>query len=151
VNHTLTPHVVKRAEEKGVALALLWEILANPQTAYPSFQRTPNGRQPYLCRKCGAQQQKVTGTTRSGVKLCLVVNPCCGDVVTFWFDQVETELRADQVAAGVTDYRGADGTWRFGGGGQQPTPKPNGKPLTAKQKKALKKARHARRQQGGAQ
>lgn len=135
---TISPHARQQAEAKSIALATVWAIAQNPQTTYTSDR--------YRCQRCGTDQQRWTGEAH-GTKLCLAVNACCGIVVTVWLDQVETDLRPDQIAAGVTDYRTADGTWKYGGGTAQ---QPKRKPLTAKQKRALKKARHARRQQGDA-
>lgn len=137
MNITISPHARRQAEAKSIALAAIWAIAQNPQTVYT----TPR----YRCQQCGTDQQRWTGEA-FGTKLCLAVNACCGLIVTVWLDQVETELRDDQRAAGVTDYRTAAGTWKYGGG--VPKEQPKRKPLTAKQKRAAKKARHARRQAG---
>jgi hypothetical protein len=149
---TLTPHLIKQAEAKGIALNLIWEALRNPENTYGSFRKDPatGNREPYRCRQHGGEQQKWTATTSNGTKLCVVVNPCCGTVITVWLDQVETALRADQKDAGVTGYTSTDGRWFHGGVAPEGEAKaqPKRKPLTAKQKRAAKKARHARRQAG---
>lgn len=111
---TLTSHLIKQADSKGIALDLIREVLANPTLTYGSFQKDASGnRVPYTCRKCGKQQEKWTGVAR-GTKLCVVVNPCCGEAVTVWFDQIETALRPDQKAKGVKGYVGRDGFYRRG-------------------------------------
>ena len=111
-NFRITPHLREKAEREGVALASLLEILLNPEVTYYSFTKKAGNRVPRTCKKCGTQQQKWTGTTKNGQKFCVVVNPCCGDAITYWVDQAETDLRVDQKAAGVTGYRGRDGKWR---------------------------------------
>jgi hypothetical protein len=136
---TISQHARQQAAAKNIALALVWEVALNPENTYGSYRKDNDGnRLSYTCRRCGADQKKWTGTASDGTKLCLAVNTCCREVVTLWLDQIETALRDDQKAAGVTGYKGISDR-----------PKSKGKPLTAKQKKALKKARHARRQQGG--
>jgi len=141
MNLTISPHAREQAARKDIALAVIWAVAQNPQTTYLSFQKLPDGtRQPYRCRRCGQQQEKWTGEA-AGVKVCLVVNRCCGTVVTLYHDQLDTPLRADQRANGVTRYRGRDGQWTDGTTAAQPD-RPKQKPLTAKQRKALKKARH---------
>lgn len=133
---TISTHARQQAATKRLALSLIWEVAQRPENTYGSFRKDHNGnRVPYTCRRCGADQQKWTGTASNGTKLCLAVNACCGEVVTVWLDQVETDLRDDQKAAGVTGYAGRDDR-----------PKVTRKPLTAKQKRAAKKARHAARQ-----
>lgn len=132
VTVTISQHARQQAATKKLAIALIWEVAQNPENTYPSFQKDSNGnRTPYICRRCGAEQQKWTGTASDGTRLCLVVNPCCREVVTVWLDQLETALREDQIAKGVTGYAGIN---------DRPT-KRAGKPLTAKQKRAKKKAR----------
>lgn len=111
-NFRITPHLRKKAEDNGVALSAIWEIILNPAITYDSFTNKNGRRTPYTCKKCGGQQQKWTGTTKDGQKFCVVVNPCCREAVTYWVDQTETELRDDQKAAGVKGYRGRDGKWR---------------------------------------
>lgn len=135
MNLTVSPHARQQAQAKNIALAAVWAVARNPQTTYASAK--------YRCQRCGADQQRWTGEAH-GTKLCLAVNACCGVVVTVWLDQVETDLRDDQRAAGVTGYRGRDGEWRGEGGGDA-RPPARRKPLTAKQRKAKKKARHAAR------
>lgn len=110
--YRLSPHLLQKAEREGVALSAIWDIIQNPQITYDSFTKKGNNRVPRNCNKCGIQQQKWTGTARDGRKFCVVINPCCGEAITYWLDQVETDLRADQKAAGVTGYRGRDGKWR---------------------------------------
>lgn len=131
---TISKHAREQAAAKNLALALVWEVALNPENTYGSYRKDNDGnRQPYICRRCRTEQQKWTGTASDGTKLCLAVNTCCGEVVTVWLDQVETALRDDQKAKGVTGYAGIN---------DRPA-KPAGKPLTAKQKRAKKKARLA--------
>ena len=74
----------------------------------------PDGsKQPYVCKKCGLAQKKYTGTA-GGKSLCVVVNECCGIAITVWLDQVETAIRPDQKAKGVTGYRDRRGHWHRG-------------------------------------
>ena len=110
----INPHLRKKAEQNGVALSAIWHVLLNPETTFASYERdrAMGNRVARICRRCGEQQQKWQGTTPNGDKFCVVVNPCCGEAVTYWQDQAETALRADQKAAGVTGYRGRDGKWR---------------------------------------
>lgn len=110
-NFQLTPHFLEKAQREGVSIAALWDIILNPKITYQSFTKQNGKRVPRICQKCGVQQQKWTGDSIAG-KFCVVVNPCCQKAITFWLDQTETELRPDQVAAGVTGYRGRDGKWR---------------------------------------
>jgi hypothetical protein len=134
VSITISQHARQQAAAKNIALALVWEVALNPENNYGSYHKDNDGnRLNYTCRRCGTDQRKWTGTASDGTKLCLAVNTCCGEVVTVWLDQVETALRADQKAAGVTGYASAN---------DRPA-KPKSKPLTAKQKRAKKKARHA--------
>jgi hypothetical protein len=147
MNLTISQHARAQAAKKKLALALVWEVAHNPQATYGSFRKDDHGnRVPYRCDRCNTDQQKWTGTASDGTKLCLAVNACCGEVVTIWLDQVETELRDDQRAKGVKGYKGRDGQYRPDGKGDTTGPKKgNGKPLTAKQKRAAKKARHEAR------
>lgn len=109
----LNKHFIKKAEVNGDALSALWEVINNPAITYGSFEKDARGnRVPRCCRRHGQQQEKWTGTTSTGQKFCIAVNVCCGEAITYWVDQTETELRADQKAAGVTGYRGRDGKWR---------------------------------------
>lgn len=111
MTYTLSPHLVEQARAKKIALAAIHAILANPSITYGSF-RTVNGkREPYRCRKCGSEQQKITGS-HEGQALCIPACTKCRVAVTVWEDQVETGLRADQKAKGVTRYRGRNGEWR---------------------------------------
>lgn len=110
--YRLTPHLREKAAREGVPLSLIWEIIHNPELSYDSFTGQGKQRRPRTCKKCGQQQKKWTGTTSDGQKFCVAINVCCGDAITYWPDQTETELRPDQKAAGVTGYRGRDGKWR---------------------------------------
>jgi hypothetical protein len=137
VSITISTHARQQAAAKNIPLEAVWQVALNPENTYGSYRKDNDGnRLSYTCRRCGAEQKKWTGTASDGTKLCLAVNTCCGEVVTLWLDQIETALRDDQKAAGVTGYAGRDDR-----------PAARRKPLTAKQKKALKKARHARRGQ----
>lgn len=107
---TLTPHLREQATAKGIGLNIIEQVLAAPAITYKSYKRTPQGKVPYTCRKCGAHQEKWTGKV-GGTAICLVVNACCGDVITVWHDGQDTELRPDQRANGVT-YIGRDGKVR---------------------------------------
>lgn len=111
-SYRLTPHLLQKAEREGVALSLIWDIILNPGLTYASYDSKKGRKVPYTCRKCHQPQQKWTGTASNGQKFCVVVNPCCGDAITFWPDQIETELRPDQRASGVNRFRGRDGKWR---------------------------------------
>lgn len=109
---TLTNHLIQQATVKGIALDIIREVLAHPTLTYGSFHKDASGnRVPYTCRRCGTPQEKWTGEAR-GTKVCVVVNPCCAEAVTVWLDQVDTAIRPDQRANGVTGYRGRDGRWR---------------------------------------
>lgn len=102
-NITITRHCEQQAQNKGILLATLAEVLASPALTYDSNK--------HACKRCGVPQQRWTGTA-NGQKVCIAVNPCCGVAVTVWLDQVETEIRPDQRAQGVRRYRGRDGEWR---------------------------------------
>lgn len=106
----LTPHLRQQAQAKGIGMEVIASVLEAPSITYKSYQRTPAGKVPYTCRKCGTHQEKWTGRL-GNTAICLVVNPCCGDVITVWHDGQDTELRADQRAKGVT-YVGRDGVIR---------------------------------------
>lgn len=106
-------HLTTKAEANGVALAAIWEIISNPAITYESFTKDAQGnRVPRVCKRHGRQQEKWTGTTSTGDKFCIAVNVCCGEAITYFEDQTETELRADQKASGIKRYRGRDGQWR---------------------------------------
>jgi hypothetical protein len=111
---TKHPHLISQARDKGIDIAVIDEVLANPAITYKSFtkDRATGQRVPVLCRECGTQQDKWTGTASDGTKVCIAVNACCGLAVTVFLDQVETAIRPDQRAKGVTGYRGRDGQWR---------------------------------------
>jgi hypothetical protein len=111
----LSKHLQEKAAANGVALSLIWEIVNDPGLTYSSFTTEKvNGKEVKVRRncRCGQQQEKWTGVASNGQAFCVAVNVCCGVATTYWPDQVETELRPDQKAAGVTRYRGADGKWR---------------------------------------
>lgn len=106
------PHLIKQANNKGISMEAVLAVLRNPGITYPSFERdAQNRRVPRLCRTCGVQQEKWTGEHK-GEKIAIAVYTCCGKAITVWADQVETALRPDQIAKGVTQYRGRDGNWR---------------------------------------
>lgn len=108
----VTRHLREQAASKGIAIETVLSVLRHPLITYPSFVKDErNQRVPMLCRSCGAQQQKWTGVA-NGQKVCVTVFPCCGVATTVWFDQIETEVRADQRQAGLTGYVGMDGRWR---------------------------------------
>lgn len=111
MSYRLSRHCVRQAETKGIALSAVYHILNNPSITYQSFERTAKGRVARLCPTCGNQQVKVTGVA-NGEALCVPACTNCKVGVTVWRDQVETDLRDDQRAAGVTGYRGRDGGWR---------------------------------------
>lgn len=111
----LSKHLQEKAARNGVALSLIWEIVNDPGITTPSFTtEMVNGKAVKVRRtcRCGSQQQKWTGVASNGQAFCVAVNACCGIATTYWDDQVETPLRPDQKAAGVTRYRGKDGEWR---------------------------------------
>lgn len=109
----LSRHLQEKAERNNVALSLIWEIVNSPENTYDSFRKdNKNNKVARICRKHNEQQRKWTGTTASGQKFCVAVNVCCGEAVTFFEDQIETDLRPDQKAAGVKRYRGRNGEWR---------------------------------------
>jgi hypothetical protein len=100
-NFTITKHCAEQAEAYGIAMTAIHNVLASPALTYGSFTKVDGERVPRRCNKCGTQQQKWTGESQ-GHKVCLAVNVCCGVVVTIWKDQVDTDLRPDQRAKGVT-------------------------------------------------
>lgn len=109
----LSKHLQEKAERNNIALSLIWEIVNSPENTYDSFRKDDNNNKvARICRKHNEQQRKWTGTTASGQKFCVAVNVCCGEAVTFFEDQIETELRPDQKASGVKRYRGRNGEWR---------------------------------------
>jgi len=84
----ITPHLVQQADMKGISLASIQEVLANPHYTYASNQHT--------CRRHGVKQEKWVGQASNGTKLCIAVAPCCQTAITVFLDQVRTELRPDQ-------------------------------------------------------
>jgi hypothetical protein len=107
----LTSHIRQQAEAKGIPVAALHEILTNPAITYKSFHTVNGVRQPRCCRTHQIQQETWTGVYE-GKKVAISVAPCCNTAITTWLDQVETNLRADQVARGVVRYRDCRGEWR---------------------------------------
>lgn len=112
----LSKHLQEKAERNGVALSLIWEIVNHPGLTYDSYKTEGKVKVRRNCR-CGTQQQKWTGVASNGQAFCVAVNACCGIATTYWVDQVETELRPDQIEKGITGYNGKDGKWREGGRG----------------------------------
>jgi hypothetical protein len=111
----LNKHLQEKAAREGVALSLIWEIVQNPGLTYGSFTKNDRGQRiERSCRRHGKQQEKWTGVASNGQAFCVAVNDCCGEAITYWLDQVETPLRADQKASGRTGYVGKDGKWRNG-------------------------------------
>lgn len=111
MNFRMTRHLCEQAARKGINMEAIKAILKAPSITYPSFIKQNGKRVPMLCRSCGKQQEKWTGEA-FGQKVCVTVFPCCGVATTAWFDQIDTEVRADQRAAGLTGYVGRDGKWR---------------------------------------
>lgn len=109
---TITYHARQQAEAKGIPIAGVLEVADRPKTTYPSTAKTDRGRETVVCRSCGKDQIKACGETADGLEIVVVVNPCCGRIITVFLDKVETEVRADQRARGVTGYHGRDGRWR---------------------------------------
>jgi hypothetical protein len=105
----LHPHLIKQANEKNIPLNAIHAVLARPGITYQSFSKRNGVRQPNLCR-CGKQQEKWTGEA-FGHKIVVAVNVCCNLAITVFADQVETEVRPDQRAKGVTGYVGRNGQW----------------------------------------
>lgn len=112
--NTVTPsdHLIAQARAKGISLAAIEAVLKAPGLIYKSFRKDANGkRYAPLCKRHNVQQEKWCGEAL-GQKVCIVVYPCCGEAVTVWVDQIETEIRPDQRKAGVKGYTGRDGKWR---------------------------------------
>lgn len=105
-------HLANQAALKNIPMAAVMEILQNPGIKYGSTIKNERGqRVPRCCQKHGVQQQTWTGEAH-GYKLALAVYTCCDLAITLWLDQQETALRPDQIAKGVTKYRGRNGEWR---------------------------------------
>lgn len=105
------PHLNEQAARKNIGLNIVRSVLANPAITYKSFTKKNGVRTPDCCNKCGIQKEKWCGEA-FGRKVCIVVAVCCRKAITVWEDQVETEVRPDQRAKGVTGYTGRDGRWR---------------------------------------
>lgn len=101
MNVQLSTHLLEQADRKGISVEAIREVLAAPSTTYPSYERRNGQRVPRICKRHNVPQQKWTGRASDGTSLCIPVSPCCGVAITVFADQIETPLRADQIAKRV--------------------------------------------------
>lgn len=96
---TCGPHVLDQADAKGFPVPVIVEIATHPAKVIPSVGK--GGR--YFCDRCHEGQVRCRGTV-DGFDLWVVLNPCCNRIVTAFYADRPTPLRADQIAQGDTSF-----------------------------------------------